>query len=217
LFYQQQNHGVEFFAFLHVDAYDRTVYKPGVSRPDRQAYLDNLMGQAIFTRDIGVSIDDQIILLTTCSSSSTNGRDVLVGRISNRTFKDSFTDGEALHGSKPISIDKLSGFISLAPLWFWLFLVLIVMGLIAFLLHLQRVPGIGRYGNKPGVNQLDSGLNAEQPCNVPGSEQPDKKLDADQPYNKSSTAQFGIELASEQNCVAIPSSESRQENNEPNN
>ena len=166
LFYQQQNHGVEFFAFLHVDAYDRSVYKPGVSRPDRQVYLDYLMGQAIFSRDIGVSIDDQIILLTTCSSSSTNGRDVLVGRISNRTFEDAFADGYALHGGKSISVDKLTGYISLAPLWFWLLLILIMMVLMAFVFHRNKILSSKQLNKELNTELLNDELASEQDCVV---------------------------------------------------
>ena len=90
LHFNGKDHGVEFFAFVHTDAYNRQVFTPNLTE-DMQGYLDNLMSLAIHKREIGVSIEDNIVLLTTCSSSSTNGRDILVGRITGSAFENPFT------------------------------------------------------------------------------------------------------------------------------
>ena len=92
LYFDGKDHGIEFFAFLHVDAYDYTVFKPNVKDEDRQAYLEGLLGKSIHLRDIGVTAADRIVLLSTCSADSTNGRDILVGRISDEVFDDIFAD-----------------------------------------------------------------------------------------------------------------------------
>ena len=77
-----KDHGIEFFAFVHTDAYNGKIFTPNVLGENlRQTYLDNLLEEAMYTRDIGVTIQDKIVLLATCSSSSTNGRDILVGRL----------------------------------------------------------------------------------------------------------------------------------------
>ena len=81
LYFDKQAHELEFFAFLHVDAYDGRVFSPAVTDAARGEYLDNLLRLATYTRDIGVTVDDNIVLLSTCSASSTNGRDILVGRL----------------------------------------------------------------------------------------------------------------------------------------
>jgi hypothetical protein len=59
-----------------------------VAESQRQTYLDGLLAKALHVRDIGVEVGDHIILLSTCSSSSTNGRDILVGRISDEVYAD---------------------------------------------------------------------------------------------------------------------------------
>ncbi|MCL2158106.1 MAG: class B sortase [Oscillospiraceae bacterium] len=87
LYFDGKDHGIEFFAFLHADAYDSSVFSANIKEEKRQEYLDNLLDKAIYTRDIGVGIDDHIVLLSTCSSDSTNGRDILVGRIAKTTFE----------------------------------------------------------------------------------------------------------------------------------
>ena len=89
LYFNEKDHGVEFFAFVHTDAYNRQVFTPNITE-EKQEYLDNLMANAIQSREIGVSIHDNIVLLTTCSGASTNGRDILVGRITDDVFEDPF-------------------------------------------------------------------------------------------------------------------------------
>lgn len=79
-----QDRDIEFFAFLHTDAYNSAVYRSKISgRQDRLDYVRTLMGLAVTTRaDIPVSADDRIVLLSTCADGPTNSRDILVGRIS---------------------------------------------------------------------------------------------------------------------------------------
>ena len=97
LFFSGKEHGLEFFAFLHEDAYDKMIFRTNITAPEQQqAYLDALYTLAIHYRDIGVTIDDNIVLLTTCSSSSTNGRDILIARISDELFDNPFATEEGL-------------------------------------------------------------------------------------------------------------------------
>ena len=78
--------GLEFFAFVHTDAYNGRAFWPNVPENMRQEYLDGLLADAIQSRDIRISTDDRIILFGTCSGYSTNGRDILLGRISDQSF-----------------------------------------------------------------------------------------------------------------------------------
>ena len=91
LYYDEKDHGIEFFAFLHTDAYNASVFRANTKEEGRQAYLDGLFDKSMYTRDIGVTIHDSIILLSTCSSYSTNGRDILIGRITDELYEDSAT------------------------------------------------------------------------------------------------------------------------------
>jgi len=90
IYYDGKDHGIEFFAFVHTDAYDASVFTPNVPDTEQQAYLDNLLELAVHKRDIGVTVRDHIILLSTCSASSTNGRDILAGRIVGAVYEDTF-------------------------------------------------------------------------------------------------------------------------------
>jgi len=104
LYFNGKDHGVEFFAFLHTDAYNRQVFAPNVTE-DKQGYLDNLMSIATLKREIGVSIEDHIVLLTTCSSTSTNGRDILVGRLKDDAFENTFLASNIGEGREVLRVD----------------------------------------------------------------------------------------------------------------
>jgi len=94
LYYNGQDHGIEFFAFVHTDAYNGEVFALA-SEEGRQAYIENLLREAKYKRDVGITAGDRIVLLTTCSSDSTNGRDILAGRITDEIFADKFKNQEA--------------------------------------------------------------------------------------------------------------------------
>lgn len=82
LYFDGSNHGVEFFAFINADAFDSTIYQAPAT--DNQDYLNHLKEQAKYYRDISVSSKDRIVVLSTCTSDYTNGRHVLVGRITDQ-------------------------------------------------------------------------------------------------------------------------------------
>jgi sortase B len=100
LYFGERYHGLEFFAFLKADAYDNSVFRTGIEgREEQEAYLGKLLAMAEHTRDIGVTADDRIVLLSTCASGfETNGRDILVGRITDEMFADPFYTTEDEYG-----------------------------------------------------------------------------------------------------------------------
>jgi sortase B len=74
--------GLEALAFMRVDAYDGAVYRTGtMAHEDRAAYLETLSARALHVRGgrwpDGLT-DGHLVLLSTCSSGITNGRDILV-------------------------------------------------------------------------------------------------------------------------------------------
>ena len=111
LFFDGQEHGLEFFAFLHTDASDTEIFRVNIAEPEtKQAYLDLIMEMSINIReDVLVTVDDNIILLSTCSPDATNGRDILIGKIIKNIPADPF---KAEQIETPIiipTIDKLPG------------------------------------------------------------------------------------------------------------
>ena len=132
IYFNEAEHGIEFFAFVHADAYDNGIFRPNVIGEWRQVYLDYIFKKAIHIRDIGVTENDNIILLSTCSSGSTNGRDILIGIITDEAHEDSTlnADGNNDSGAK----DNPFCLVIEIPWWLTMLIMLtllIIMRLIA--------------------------------------------------------------------------------------
>lgn len=92
LYFNGREYGLQFFAFVHADAYDTSVFRTKITGAGaQQSYLNMLLSRATNVRgDVPVTTNDHIVLLSTCSESSTNGRDILIGKITNQTYPDTF-------------------------------------------------------------------------------------------------------------------------------
>ncbi|MCL2438543.1 MAG: class B sortase [Coriobacteriia bacterium] len=96
LFFNDRDHGLEFFAFIETSGYNWQVFNPAVTgRENQVAYLDMLYEIATHSRDIGVTADDRIALLATCTNEFTNGRHLLVAKIHDTPFPNPFAEGDA--------------------------------------------------------------------------------------------------------------------------
>jgi sortase B len=109
LHYGGRDYGLEFFAFLNADAYDRTVFQTRITGEAKQAaYLSKLLSMATYVRtEVAVDPQDRLVLLSTCSISATNGRDILVGRITDELYEDTFQTETT--GKRIFSADRLPG------------------------------------------------------------------------------------------------------------
>jgi len=119
LYYGGQEHGLEFFAFMRADAYDSTVFRSSklIGQSARQAYLDLLKRKSLNVRpDVTVTTDDRIVLLSTCSSSGTNERDILVGKITDKVYADPFKTAQAQKPAQP-TVDRLLSLWNQCPVW----------------------------------------------------------------------------------------------------
>ena len=81
LYYNVQDHGLEFIAFLETDAYDDMIYNVTLTEDEQEKYLSCLREKAMYYRETELSAKEHFLTLSTCDSSRTNGRYVLVGRI----------------------------------------------------------------------------------------------------------------------------------------
>ena len=113
MYFDGQDHGIQFFAFLHTSAYNTEVFRTKiVTEEEQKAYLELLLRSAMHTRNIPVTINDRIVLFATCSQSTTDGRSILVGRITNELYDDPFYTENIMP-----QIDSLSSFWNQVPLW----------------------------------------------------------------------------------------------------
>jgi len=136
MYFNGREHGLEFFAFVHADAYDTSVFRNSITEPeDQQAYLDLLLSIAINIRkDVPVTLDDCIVLLSTCSPTSTNGRDILIGKITYQAHGNPFLVEETTISQAILVIDELPDLWTQLDLW-----VQISIGALIILLILAAI------------------------------------------------------------------------------
>lgn len=123
LYYRGKDHGLEFFALILTNAYDEKLFTPAVRGDDKKAaLLEYIYSEARHTRNIPVSTDDRIVLLSTCTSSITNGRYMLAGKITDTLYPQKSVE------VKPVirlgsGIEKHMSRITALPLWVWIFVL----------------------------------------------------------------------------------------------
>lgn len=118
LFYEGKDHGLVFFAFLKTDAYDSATFTPRVEGAQaRREYLQSLLDKAVYTRDIGITEDDHILLLTTCASDTTNGRDILAAKITNEGYGNAYNLKDMNNPGIQASADRQEGIWNSIPLF----------------------------------------------------------------------------------------------------
>jgi len=135
LFANDRDYGLEFFCFLDADAYDRDVYRHAfVGEGEREGYVALLHDRARNWRD-GVSIgaDDRIVLLSTCASGYTNAREILVGKLCDKRFKNPFVKIP----NPGTGVDAQEGLWGI-PYWCWLVLAALVV-LVAVIVRARKV------------------------------------------------------------------------------
>lgn len=81
LYYENVWHDVEFFAFVHADAYDTMLYNASLGNENMQEYLRYVKKNAINYKELSFDVEERFVTLSTCTSGSTNGRHLLIGRI----------------------------------------------------------------------------------------------------------------------------------------
>lgn len=131
----ERDYGLEFFAFAEIDAYNSAIYAPGLEEPqDCQAYLATLDSLAMFTRQVDLTADDRIVLLSTCTQDITNGRHILAARILEDVPADPFEKPlpETPKRQFRVDSDSLLQRIRRFPTLVWA--VLILLGLLLILL-----------------------------------------------------------------------------------
>lgn len=90
IYYESSWHRIEFFAFLHVDAYNPYLYNVFLKgKKDQDEYLAYIKSHSLQYRNLKFNDDEHLVVLSTCTSDSTNGRHLLIGRIAGKIAKSS--------------------------------------------------------------------------------------------------------------------------------
>ena len=91
----QKEYGMTFFAFLETEGSNSELFSPGLEGTEaRENYLNYIQDHAMYWRNVSVTPEDRIVLLYTCTENLTNGRHVLVAKVTNEVHADSFAKEE---------------------------------------------------------------------------------------------------------------------------
>ena len=129
LFFDGRDHGLEFFAFLTVDAYDEVFYLCPDEEPARTEYLERIYDLAAYVRDLDVTTEDRLVLLSTCTTSMTNGRNILVGRLSDTLYPEA---------EEPLNLGTGVDALEESPLWLWILAAALLLLIIYLTLRARR-------------------------------------------------------------------------------
>lgn len=136
IYYNGEEKELEIFGILEVDAYDMNIYRPlSDNIEENQAYYQYLLSKATYKRDVSVTSEDKICLLSTCFVDVTNGRHILLAKI-NPVFKK-----ERSTSSIPNALPQQKGMSK------WIFyitilllmIIIVLLGIIIFLLKTKQV------------------------------------------------------------------------------
>ena len=83
-------YGIEFMAFVETDAYDTETYAPGTEAGQLPQFTQTLYAKATQKQQVDVAAGDHLVLLSTCTDASTNGRHILAGKIIGEVMPDPF-------------------------------------------------------------------------------------------------------------------------------
>ncbi len=153
LYYEGKNHGIQFFLMINGDAYDSNLYNPNVASAERQRYLDYLIDIAEHRRELDVTTEDRIVILSTCAAGMSNARYLLAGKICDKTFEDPFPPEEKAVVERIVQGSNIP-FLKTLPSW-WIYVlgafILLIIGISTAGIYklLQRTKPVSAYETVP--------------------------------------------------------------------
>ena len=87
----------------------------------------------MYVREMDVTTQDNLVLLSTCTSVITNGRHILVGRLTDTVYPEAEESANLGTG-----VDRLGESLGV-PLWLWILAaVLLLLGILVFILRRRQ-------------------------------------------------------------------------------
>ncbi len=168
LFFDGTNHGLEIFAVMTIDAYHPVASTVNAQGDARQELLNRIWSEAKNTRNISVTPDDHIIVMTTCNLGETNGRYTLVAKLLDHEVANPFPEEEEAVrlGDRLDVFSWLSSFKNL-PIWLWI-VILLSLIILTWLLYKLELRRLAR--KKKKKLEKEKRLADEQPNQQPPSE-----------------------------------------------
>ena len=133
LFFDGMNYGLEIFAVMTIDAYHPVASSPNIQDPAaQQELLNSILNEATQKREIGITTDDHIIIMTTCNLTETNGRYTLVAKLLDHEVANPFPEEEeeTRTGIGSLNVFSIVDRFAQLTIWQWILLLIILICLI---------------------------------------------------------------------------------------
>ena len=120
--------GIEFFAFLETVGTDQDLLSPAKSSSDKKGLIEHIYETAHYTRSLDFGNQEHLLVLDTCDLSKTNGRYMMVGRLTDEVHENPFKS----EGDGKVQVDRshlfdvvyrLPPILIVFPIWFILLLI----------------------------------------------------------------------------------------------
>ena len=149
LYYDGQNHGVELFAILTIDAYNPIVHSAGLTTDEaKQEFLNRIQTDKLLSRNVDITMDDHLVTMTTCNLTETNGRFTLVGKILDHEVENPFPEEERTGSTANIDLYNVFNSVLKYTVKQWILILISLIILVWILYRLERRRLVNRQKKK---------------------------------------------------------------------
>ena len=149
LYYDGQNHGVELFAILTIDAYNPIVHSTSLTTGEaKQEFLNRIQQDKLLSRNLDITMDDHLVTMTTCNLTETNGRFTLVGKILDHEVANPFPEEERTGSTANIDLYNVFNSVLKYTVKQWILILIALIILVWILYRLERRRLVNRQKKK---------------------------------------------------------------------
>ena len=149
LYYDGQNHGVELFAILTIDAYNPIVHSTNLTTDEaKQEFLNRIQKDKLLSRNLDITMDDHLVTMTTCNLNDTNGRFTLVGKILDHEVANPFPEEERTGSTANIDLYNVFNSVLKYTVKQWILILIALIILVWVLYRLERRRLVNRQKKK---------------------------------------------------------------------
>lgn len=149
LYYDGQNHGVELFAILTIDAYNPIVHSTNLTTDEaKQEFLNRIQQDKLLSRNLDITMDDHLVTMTTCNLTETNGRFTLVGKILDHEVANPFPEEERTGSTANIDLYNVFNSVLKFTVKQWILILIALIILVWILYRLERRRLVNRQKKK---------------------------------------------------------------------
>lgn len=123
----EKSRGIEFFAFLKTVGTDKEILSVAKKNQEKPDLIDHIYKASDYSRKLDFGENENLVVLDTCNLSVTNGRYILIGRLTDRVRKNIFKKEIKENKFKNLFDNFYKIDILLILLIIWILLVLIYL------------------------------------------------------------------------------------------